>query len=92
MCGCFISETHLQRRPAPLAVYCAQQEFAMALVPAFAPEQLEAMHCALKRASARMTGATPVIELIAMRILELARAGEVDADKMTDTVVAEFDL
>jgi hypothetical protein len=82
----------LQRRHAPLAVYCAQQKFAMALVPAFAPEQVEAMHCALRRASARLTGATPVIELIAMRILELASAGEVDADKMTDTVLAEFDL
>jgi hypothetical protein len=35
--------------------------------------------------------ATPVIELIAIRILELARAGEFDPDKMTETILAEFE-
>jgi hypothetical protein len=35
---------------------------------------------------------TPVIEIIAIRILELARAGEFDPDKMTETILAEFEL
>jgi hypothetical protein len=35
-------------------------------------------------------GDTPVIELVAVRILELAYAGEFDPDKLTATVVAEF--
>jgi hypothetical protein len=66
----------------------------MATAPPFAPEQIEAMHSALKRACARarLTGATPVIELIAIRILELARAGEFDPDKITETLLAEFEL
>jgi hypothetical protein len=52
------------------------------------------MHCTLKRASARvrLMGATPVIEIIAIRILELARAGEFDPDRMTETILAEFEL
>jgi hypothetical protein len=52
------------------------------------------MHHALKRACARLglTGSTPVIELVAIRIIELAYSGEFDPDKLTDTVVAEFDL
>jgi hypothetical protein len=63
-------------------------------VLAFSPEQIEAMHCALKRASARaqLTGATLVVELIAIRILELACGGEFDPDKITETVLAEFEL
>ena len=66
----------------------------MATAPPFAPEQIEAMHCTLKLASARarLMGATPVIEIIAIRILELARAGEFDPDKMTETILAEFEL
>jgi hypothetical protein len=62
--------------------------------PPFDPQQIEAMHCALKRASAkaRLLGATPIIELIAIRILELARAGEFDPDKITETLLAEFEL
>jgi hypothetical protein len=39
-----------------------------------------------------LTGSTPVIELVAVRILELARAGEFDTDKLTETVLAEFDV
>jgi len=51
------------------------------------------VHRALKQAYARMgpMGTTPVIEIVAIRIVELARAGEFDADKLTDIVVAEFD-
>jgi hypothetical protein len=43
-------------------------------------------------ASMGLTGSTPVIELVAIRIVELARAGEFDPGKLTETVVAEFDL
>jgi hypothetical protein len=50
------------------------------------------MKCAFKLVCARMelTGSTPVIELVAVRILELAYVGEFDPDKMAETVVAEF--
>jgi hypothetical protein len=34
----------------------------------------------------------PVAELVAVRIVELARDGEFDPDKLTEAVVAEFDL
>ena len=66
----------------------------MPLAPAFAPRPTEAMHCALKQAAdrARLAGATLLIELIAIRILELARAGEFDPDKIIETLCAEFDL
>jgi hypothetical protein len=50
------------------------------------------MNRAFRPACARtgLTGATPVIELVAVRILELAYGGELDPDKMAETVVAEF--
>ena len=38
-----------------------------------------------------ITGSTPVIELVAVRILELARLGEVDIDRLVDAAVATFD-
>jgi hypothetical protein len=62
--------------------------------PPFSPDQIDAMNRAFKLACTRMglTGSTPVIELVAVRIVELALAGEFDPDKLTDTVVAEFDL
>jgi hypothetical protein len=52
------------------------------------------MNRAFKLACTRMglTGSTPVIEFVAIRIVELALAGEFDPDKLTETVVAEFDL
>ena len=52
------------------------------------------MNHAFKQACARMglTGSTPVVELVAIRIVELAHAGEFDADKLTQTVLAEFDM
>jgi hypothetical protein len=37
-----------------------------------------------------LTGSTPVIELVAMRIVELGRAGKIDPDKLTETAVGEF--
>jgi hypothetical protein len=49
---------------------------------------------AFRQACARLelTGSTPVIELVAVRIVELARAGEFDHDRMTEAVVATFDV
>ena len=54
----------------------------------------DAMNRAFKRACAQLelTGSTPVIELVAVRIVELARAGEFDHDRMTEAVVATFDV
>jgi hypothetical protein len=45
-----------------------------------------------KRAFAKLPGPTPVTEIIAIRILELAHAGVFDPDKLTETVAAEFDM
>jgi hypothetical protein len=61
--------------------------------PSFSAEQIHAMNRAFKQACARMklTGSTPVIELVAVRILELAYAGEFDPDELTDAVVATFE-
>jgi hypothetical protein len=52
------------------------------------------MNRAFRQARTRLglTGSTPVIELVAVRILELARAGQFDPDKVTETVVATFDM
>jgi hypothetical protein len=62
--------------------------------PSFSVDQIDALNRAFRQACAKMglTGDTPVIELVAVRILELARAGEFDPDKLTETVVAEFDV
>jgi hypothetical protein len=51
------------------------------------------MHLAFKQACARLelTGSTPVIELVAIRIVELARAGEFDPDRLTEATVAMFE-
>jgi hypothetical protein len=63
--------------------------------PFFRPDQIDAMHKAFEQVRTRMrlTGAKalPVVELVAIRIVELAREGEFDPDKLTETVVAEFD-
>ena len=64
----------------------------MPLAHSFGPDQMEAMNCAWKRAFAKLPGPDPVTEIIAIRILELACAGEFDPDKLTETVSAEFDL
>ena len=62
--------------------------------PFFRPDQIDAMHRAFERVRTKMglTGAKaiPIVELVAIRIVELARAGEFDPDKLTDTVLAEF--
>jgi hypothetical protein len=56
-------------------------------------ERREAMNRAFRQACARLklTGSTPVIELIAVRILELARDGEFDPDSLTDATVSTFE-
>jgi hypothetical protein len=64
--------------------------------PFFRPDQIEAMHKAFEQVRTRMglTGAKAiaVVELVAIRIVELAVAGEFDPDKLTDIVLAEFDV
>jgi hypothetical protein len=63
--------------------------------PFFRLDQIDAMHKAFKQVCTRLrlTGAKaiPVVELVAIRIVELAHAGEFDPDKLTDIVLAEFD-
>jgi hypothetical protein len=63
--------------------------------PIFDRDEITAMHAAFERACAQMqlrgTKAAPVIELVAIRIVELARAGEFDPEKLTSAVIAEFD-
>jgi hypothetical protein len=55
--------------------------------------RVDAMNRASKRACARLelTGSTPVIELVAVRIVELASAGESDPDRLTEGTVATFE-
>ena len=62
--------------------------------PSFSNAQMDALKHALRQVCARigLTGSTPVIELVAVRILELARAGEFDPERLTDIVSKEFDL
>jgi hypothetical protein len=52
-----------------------------------------AMNRAFKQACARLelTGSAPVIELVAVRIVELASAGESDPDRLTEGTVATFE-
>jgi hypothetical protein len=47
---------------------------------------------AFRQVCARLgvTGSTPVIELVAIRILELASTGESDADRLIEATVATF--
>jgi hypothetical protein len=56
-------------------------------------EHREAMNRAFRQACARLelTGSTPLVELVAVRILELARDGESDPDRLTDAVVSTFE-
>jgi hypothetical protein len=56
-------------------------------------EHREAMNRAFKQACDRLqlTGSTPLVELVAVRILELAQGGESDPDRLTEATVATFD-
>jgi hypothetical protein len=53
----------------------------------------DVMNVAFKQACARLglTGSTPVIELVAQKIIELARAGESDPDRLTEPAVSTFE-
>jgi hypothetical protein len=63
--------------------------------PSFRPDQIDAMHKAFEQMRTRMglteAKAIPVVELVAIRIVELAVAGEFDPDKLTDIVLVEFE-
>jgi hypothetical protein len=59
--------------------------------PFFRPDQINAMHKAFKRVCTRLRLTGPKVELVAIRIVELAHAGEFDPDKLTEMVIAEFD-
>jgi hypothetical protein len=56
-------------------------------------ERREAMNRAFRQACARLelTGSTPVVELVAVRILELARTGESDPNILTEAAVSTFE-
>jgi hypothetical protein len=60
----------------------------------FNRDQIAAMHTAFERVCTRMrlrgTKAAPVIELVAIKIVELARAGEFDPEKLTRAALADF--
>ena len=64
-------------------------------LPAFNQDQIAAMHTAFQQVCGRMRlrgmKAAPVIELVAIRIVELARAGDFDPEKLIRAVLAEFD-
>ena len=81
-------------RAVPQRGTCTLNEHQRGGARSFSLDQIEALNRAFRQACDRMglTGSTPVIELVAVRILELARSGEFDADKLTETVLAEFDL
>jgi hypothetical protein len=60
----------------------------------FGPDQIESMHKAFRVVCSRMrlkgTKSAPIIELVAIRIVELARAGEFNAEKLVEEVLSEF--
>jgi hypothetical protein len=64
--------------------------------PFFRPDQIDEMHKAFEQVCTRLRvkgpKAMPVAELVAIRIVELAQAGEFDPGKLTEAVVAEFDM
>ena len=62
--------------------------------PVFGADQIESMHKAFRVVCARMrlkgTKAAPIIELVAIKIVELARAGEFNAEKLIEGVLSEL--
>jgi hypothetical protein len=63
---------------------------------AFEPERIEAMHKAFDAVCAKLELSTgtgvQVAELVARKIIDLARAGEHDADRLAARVLAEFGI
>jgi hypothetical protein len=62
--------------------------------PVFGPDQIESMHKAFRVVCTRMdlkgTKSAPIIELVAIKIVELARAGEFNAEKLIEGVLSEL--
>jgi hypothetical protein len=62
--------------------------------PPSCPDQIDATHKAFEqvRTRVRLTGAkaVPIADRMAIRIVELAHAGEFDPDKLTEAALAEF--
>jgi hypothetical protein len=56
-------------------------------------QRSDAMNRAFRQACARLelTGSTPVIELVAIRVVELARTGDFDPDRLTEATVSTFE-
>jgi hypothetical protein len=63
---------------------------------AFEPEQIRAMHRAFEAVCAELQLSIGlgdrVTEMVGMKIIELAMAGERDADRLTARVLAEFGI
>jgi hypothetical protein len=63
---------------------------------AFEPEHIQAMHKAFEAVCARLRlsvgSGDRVPELVGRKIIELARAGEHDAERLTARVLAEFGI
>jgi hypothetical protein len=59
--------------------------------PSFRPDQIEAMNRAFRQACSRLELTGPVVELVAIRILELVRDGESDPDRLTEATVSTFE-
>jgi hypothetical protein len=63
---------------------------------AFEPEHIQAMHRDFDAVCAKLQLSTGtgdrVTELVAVRIIELAMAGEKDGDRLTARVLAEFGI
>jgi hypothetical protein len=63
---------------------------------AFEPEHIQAMHRAFETVCAKLELSTgtgvQVTELVARKIIELARAGEHDADRLAARALAEFGI
>jgi hypothetical protein len=58
----------------------------------FSAAQIASMNQAFRQTCTKLglTGSTPVIELVAIRIVELASSGELNPDELTDIVSSEF--
>ena len=56
------------------------------------PEEIDVLNVAFKEACIRLklTGSTPVIELVALRLLEVVRAGESDHGRLTEATISTF--
>jgi hypothetical protein len=65
------------------------------IAPAFQPEHIEAMHAAYEKACAalRLDGkADRATELVAIKIIELAKAGELDPDRLCTRTLEDLGM